>query len=54
MNKSQIIELYSYDNWANSRLLNAVGQLANEEFVRDLSSSYRSIRDTMVHIIEAN
>lgn len=53
MNKSQIIELYSYDNWANNRLLNAVGQLENEEFVQDLSSSYRSIRDTMVHIIGA-
>ena len=53
MKKNQIIELYNYDNWANNRLLNAVGQLENEEFIRDLSSSYRSIRDTMVHIIGA-
>jgi hypothetical protein len=30
-----------------------VGQLENEELVRDLSSSFRSIRDTMVHIIGA-
>jgi len=53
MNKSQIVELYSYNDWANKKLLNAVGQLENEELVRDLSSSYRSIRDTMVHIIGA-
>ena len=53
MKKSQIIELYSYNDWVNNRLLNAVGQLENEEFVRDLSSSFKSIRDTMVHIIGA-
>jgi uncharacterized damage-inducible protein DinB len=53
MNKSQIIDIYSYDDWANKKLLNAVGQLENEEFVRDLSSSFSSIRDTMVHILSA-
>ena len=53
MNKSQIIELYSYDDWANKKLMNAVGQLENAEFIRDLSSSFNSIRDTMVHILGA-
>ncbi|SPF37818.1 conserved hypothetical protein [Candidatus Desulfosporosinus infrequens] len=53
MNKSQIIDIYSYDDWANKKLMNAVGQLENEEFVRDLSSSFSSIRDTMVHILSA-
>ena len=54
MNKSQMIELYSYNDWANKKLLlNAVNHLENEEFIRDLSSSFRSIRDTMIHIIGA-
>ncbi|MDR3587605.1 MAG: DinB family protein [Desulfosporosinus sp.] len=53
MNKSQIIDLYSYDDWANKKLLNAVSNLENEEFVRDLSSSFKSIRDTMVHVLSA-
>jgi len=53
MNKSQIIELYSYDDWANMKLLNTMGQLEDEEFIRDLSSSFKSIRDTMVHILGA-
>ena len=53
MNKSQIIELYSYDDWANKKLINTVGQLENEEFNRDLSSSFKSIRNTMVHILGA-
>jgi len=53
MNKTQIIELFSYDDWANKKLLTTVSQLENEEFIRDLSSSFKSIRDTMVHIIGA-
>lgn len=51
MNKSQIIELYSYDKWANLKLLKAINNLEDEEFKRDLSNSFRSIRDTMVHIL---
>ena len=51
MNKSRIIELYGYNDWANKKMLYALGQLENEEFIRDLSSSFKSIRDTMVHII---
>ena len=53
MNKGQIIELYSYDNWANEKMLSAVGQVENEEFIQDLSSSFKSIRDTMVHLLGA-
>jgi len=53
MNKSQIIDLYSYDDWANKKLLTAVSQLENEEYIRDLSSSFKSMRDTMVHILGA-
>lgn len=53
MNKSQIFDLYSYDDWANKKMLYAVGQLENKEFIRDLSSSFKSIRDTMVHILGA-
>lgn len=53
MDKSKIIELYGYDDWANKKLLTAVSQLETGEFVRDLSSSYKSVRDTMVHILGA-
>ena len=41
MNKSQIIELYSYNDWANKKLLNAVNHLDNEEIIQDFSSSFR-------------
>ena len=53
IDKNHLLELYRYNDWANTKLLNAVGNLENEEFIQDLSSSYKSIRDTMVHIIGA-
>lgn len=53
MNKSQIIDLYGYNEWANKKLLTTVNRLENEEFIRDLSSSFKSLRDTMVHILGA-
>ncbi|MDQ7097192.1 DinB family protein [Desulfosporosinus sp. PR] len=53
INKMQIAELYGYNDWANLKLLNEVGQLEEEEFLRDLSSSYNSIHTTMLHILGA-
>ena len=43
--------LYQYDRWANNRLLQATSRLSAEEFTRDLGGSFRSVRDTLVHII---
>src|ERR1700756_187754 len=43
--------LYEYDRWANRRVLRAVSVLTVEQFTRDLGSSFRSVRDTLVHII---
>jgi uncharacterized damage-inducible protein DinB len=43
--------LYDYNGWANSRIFGAVSKLDAEKYVMDLKSSYKSVRDTMVHII---
>ena len=43
--------LYQYDRWANNRVLHATSRLSVEEFTRDLGGSFRSVRDTLVHII---
>jgi uncharacterized damage-inducible protein DinB len=51
MNKDDIQLLYEYDRWANNRVLQAVSTLSVEEFTRDLGGSFRSVRDTLVHII---
>jgi uncharacterized damage-inducible protein DinB len=51
MNKDDIQLLYEYDRWANNRVLQAVLALSDEQFTRDLGGSFRSVRDTLVHII---
>src|SRR5207253_2302725 len=51
MTKDDIQLLYKYDRWANNRVLQAASALSAEEFARDLGGSFRSVRDTLVHII---
>jgi uncharacterized damage-inducible protein DinB len=53
MTKDDIQLLYEYDRWANKRVLHAVSTLSAEEFTRDLGGSFRSVRDTLVHIVDA-
>lgn len=45
--------LYEYDRWANKRVLQAAATLSSEEFTRDLGGSFRSVRDTLVHIVRS-
>src|SRR5260370_36723078 len=51
MTKDDIQLLYEYDRWANNRVLRAVSALSAEQFTRDLGGSFRSVRDTLVHIV---
>src|ERR1700720_3704269 len=51
MTRDDIQLLYEYDRWANNRVLQAACALSAEQFTRDLGSSFRSVRDTLVHII---
>jgi len=51
MTKDDIQLLYEYDGWANNRVLQAVSVLTIEQFTRDLGGSFRSVRDTLLHII---
>ncbi len=44
--------LYEYDAWANHRVLDACATLKEEQFTRDLGSSFRSVRDTLAHIMD--
>lgn len=53
MTSSEAQELYAYNRWANQEVLRAVQPLSAEEYVRDLKSSFPSIRDTLVHILVA-
>lgn len=46
--------LYDYNAWANHRLLDSCAGLGAEQFTRDLGSSFRSVRDTLAHILWAD
>jgi len=48
-----IHELYRYNRWANGRVFERLAKLPQDDFTRDLGSSYPSLRDTALHIIWA-
>jgi uncharacterized damage-inducible protein DinB len=49
----EIRGLYEYNRWANSRFLDATAGLSDEEFNRDLRSSFPSVQATLLHILAA-
>jgi uncharacterized damage-inducible protein DinB len=51
MNKKDFQTLYAYNRWANACALEAASKLTEEQYARDLSSSFRSVRDTLTHIL---
>lgn len=53
MDKAFIVELYSYNRWADNKTRDAVSQLKPEQFTRELGNSFPSVRDTVVHIVGA-
>lgn len=51
MNVEDFHRLYDYNSWANHRTLDACASVSEEQFTRDLHSSFRSVRDTLTHIM---
>jgi len=45
--------LFAYDTWANSRTFDACSALTHEQFLRNMGSSFPSVRDTLAHIVGA-
>jgi uncharacterized damage-inducible protein DinB len=50
---AEMTELYDYNRWGNNRFLDATAELTDEEFTRDLRSSFPSIQKTLEHILQA-
>ncbi|MFN2387485.1 MAG: DinB family protein [Thermoanaerobaculia bacterium] len=53
MKSEEIRSLYDYNRWANRRILGAAAGLPPARFLEDRSSSFGSLRDTLVHILGA-
>jgi uncharacterized damage-inducible protein DinB len=51
LTKDDIQLLFEYDRWANHRVLHAASALSAEQFTCDLGGSFRSVRDTLLHIL---
>lgn len=45
--------LYDYYTWANNRTFEVCATLAEEQFTRDLGSSFPSVRDTLAHLLSS-
>jgi uncharacterized damage-inducible protein DinB len=52
MNVEDFRLLQEYNSWANHRALEAGSALTDEQFARDLGSSFPSVRDTLAHVCE--
>lgn len=53
MNLSSLRVLLDYHYWARDRMLDAAQVLTLEQYTRDMGNSFRSVRDTVVHIYSA-
>jgi uncharacterized damage-inducible protein DinB len=53
MNLTDLQALTNYHYWARDRLLEAVEPLSADQYNKDLGSSFKSIRETVVHIYAA-
>jgi uncharacterized damage-inducible protein DinB len=53
MTPEEVRLLFEYNDWANRRALDAAVQIADEQFIQPLGSSFSSVRDTLVHICGA-
>jgi uncharacterized damage-inducible protein DinB len=53
MNLQDSRTLLDYHYWARDRMLDAIEPLTDEQFNKDLGNSFKSIRETAVHIYAA-
>jgi uncharacterized damage-inducible protein DinB len=53
MNKSEIVLLYQYNNWANERILNAAANITQEQFLAPSTYPYGGLRGTLTHTLFA-
>jgi uncharacterized damage-inducible protein DinB len=51
MDAKSVQALYEYNRWANARVFEAVSKLTEDQFAKDLGSSFASIRGTLTHIV---
>jgi uncharacterized damage-inducible protein DinB len=54
MNRSDILTLFDYNDWANGRIAAAAERVRDEQFVAPANVSHGSLRNTLVHMLSAD
>ena len=54
MTPDDLAGLLDFHYWARDRALDAAAKLTPEQFTRDLGNSFKSVRDTLLHIYWAD
>jgi uncharacterized damage-inducible protein DinB len=50
---NEFLDLFEYNAWANRIIFDAVARLPEEQYFRDLKSSYGGVHGTLCHIVWA-
>ena len=50
---NEFLELFDYNAWANRTIFDAAAKLPDEQYFRDLKSSYGGVHGTLCHIVWA-
>ncbi len=53
MTSDDVKLLFAYNAWANNRIFEVLARLSEEQYRRDLGSSYGGIRGTLTHLVGA-
>jgi uncharacterized damage-inducible protein DinB len=53
VNKQDILTLYKYNQWANAKILNAISNTTQEQYLADASFPHGGLRGTLVHTLFA-
>lgn len=53
MTSADLHVLLDYHYWSRDRVLKAAGRLSADDLTRDVGSSFKSVRDTLVHLYSA-
>ncbi len=53
MTPQEMQQLFTYNDWANKRALQAASTLTQDQFTKPLGNSFSSVRDTLVHMYGA-
>jgi len=53
MTKKYLLDIAGYSNWADTALINWLEQLNNEQWEKEIESSFPSIEETVLHIVSA-